>query len=150
MLAFVGRDAPTGGLPAQYEEGLRTALDYFRDAAPLHTQDEEDSLFPRLGRSQEAATIIVRLEAEHSLTEPYHAEIEELGRAWLSHGDLSSQCRDRFAECVDILLAVYQEHIRVEDEELFPLAATILKPDEVEAIGEEMASRRGLVKGEGK
>jgi iron-sulfur cluster repair protein YtfE (RIC family) len=32
--------------------GLETALQYFSQAAPKHTKDEEDSLFPRLRQKQ--------------------------------------------------------------------------------------------------
>jgi hemerythrin-like domain-containing protein len=37
---------------------------------------------------------------------------------------------------------MYQEHIRVEEELIFPLAARVLSDREKTAIGNEMASRR--------
>jgi hemerythrin-like domain-containing protein len=146
VLDIVGRDAPTDTLPTKFEEGLRAALDYFRDAAPLHTQDEEDSLFPRITHSAEAADIIERLETDHQFTDSFHAGVESLGRTWLEQGLLSSEQRGQFMNCVQTLRKLYQEHIRVEDEELFPLAATLLDNFAIEEIGIEMAARRGLDK----
>lgn len=144
ILEIIAEEAPEHWLPTQYDEGLRNALDYFRDAAPKHTQDEEESLFPRISRDPEASKIIERLEAEHIHSEPFHREIEEMGRLWLSQGHLNVDQRHRFTECVRELVELYQEHIRVEDEELFPLAASILDGQAIKAIGQEMATRRDL------
>ena len=144
ILEIVGQEAPENWLPTHYDEGLHNALNYFRDAAPKHTRDEEDSLFPRITQDQKASEIIERLEDDHALSDPYHQEIEELGRRWLSQGHLSVNQRRRFTECVAELTVLYQEHIRIEDEELFPLAATILDEQSIKEIGEEMAARRGL------
>ena len=144
ILEIVGQEAPENWLPTQYDEGLHNALNYFRDAAPKHTRDEEDSLFPRIAHNQRASEIIERLESEHALSEPDHQEVEELGRRWLSQGHLSVAQRRRFAECVTKLIVLYQDHIRIEDEELFPLAATILDEPSIKAIGQEMAVRRDL------
>lgn len=147
VLKIVVQEAPDNWLPTQYEEGLRSALDYFRDAAPKHTQDEEESLFPRICQNPEALRIIRRLESEHAFSEPYHQEIEELGRRWLSQGCINGSRRCRFMECVTELIALYQEHIRIEEEELFPLAAAILDEQAIKAIGQEMATRRDLLGG---
>jgi hemerythrin-like domain-containing protein len=143
-LSRVAQDCPDDVLPPKYEEGLRSALDYFRDAAPKHTQDEEDSLFPRIAHSREAALVIERLESEHDFADPLHHEIDRLGRLWLAQTRLNSEQRSQFLECVQSLISLYKEHIRIEDEELFPLAATLLDPAALEDIGTEMAARRGL------
>lgn len=144
ILDRVGKESPDDSLPDQYREGLNTALNYFRDAAPKHTRDEEDSLFPRIQHSSEAKAIMERLESEHQFADLFHAELEEMGRRWLTQGALAPRSRRRFCECTEKLLKLYAEHIRVEDEELFPLAATLLSPDAIAAIGREMAARRGL------
>jgi hemerythrin-like domain-containing protein len=148
ILEKVGQDAPADNLPPKFQEGLKTALDYFRDAAPKHTEDEEDSLFPRIIHSTQAASIIERLESDHESAGPFHETVEDLGRTWLAQGRLGSEQRAEFMSCVESLRNLYQDHIRVEDEELFPLAATLLDEPSLEKIGEEMAARRGLDKPE--
>jgi hypothetical protein len=41
------------------------------------------------------------------------------------------------------LSELYDEHIRVEDNEVFPLAASSLPSSDLHAMGREMAERRG-------
>jgi hemerythrin-like domain-containing protein len=45
---------------------------------------------------------------------------------------------------LDELSDIYRRHIALEDAELFPLAARVLDRDEIEALGREMAQRRGI------
>src|SRR5215831_17095475 len=74
---------------------LDSALRYFRDAAPKHTADEEESLFPRLRRLSNDRLLAVMariesLEEEHICADRIHAEVDALGRAWLTNGALSA------------------------------------------------------------
>jgi hemerythrin-like domain-containing protein len=39
---------------------------------------------------------------------------------------------------------MYREHIALEDGEIFPLAARMMEKTEIEAVGREMAARRGI------
>src|SRR4051812_26413573 len=59
-----------GPLNEQQKQALTTSLRYFREAAPKHTADEEESLFPRLRRSgalglQAALSRVDALERDH-------------------------------------------------------------------------------------
>jgi hypothetical protein len=45
---------------------------------------------------------------------------------------------------LDELSEIYRRHIAMEDAELFPLAARVLDRDGIEALGREMAQRRGI------
>jgi hypothetical protein len=47
------------------KSALNAALTYFRNAAPKHTSDEEESLFPRLRASEAAIECLERLESDH-------------------------------------------------------------------------------------
>lgn len=142
VLLKVGQEAPEDQLTPLYIQGLETALDYFRDAAPKHTEDEEHSLFPRITHDSRAREIIDRLESDHDAVEPLHAKVEEFGRDWLRAGVISPKNRQAFTRTVEELIAHYRNHIREEDEVLFPLAAKLLDPEEVKAIGREMETRR--------
>ena len=48
LLARVAAEGRGGLLDRRQREALEAALRYFREAAPRHTADEEESLFPRL------------------------------------------------------------------------------------------------------
>src|SRR5215469_4725885 len=65
-------DSPPG---EQIRQSLDKALSYFREAAPKHTADEEQSLFPRLRalESPQLATAFQKLEeleVDHRWSEP--------------------------------------------------------------------------------
>jgi hemerythrin-like domain-containing protein len=126
---------------------LESALRYFGQAAPKHTADEEESLFPRLRQIhdpaiQAAFSRLEQLEEEHRWAAPLHAEVERLGAQYLSTDNLSSAEVDDFRKAVASLASMYKQHISVEDSVVFPLAARVLSDAEKVAIAEEMAGRR--------
>ena len=147
-LAQAGDEAPPE-LTDEWRQLLRTALDYFDGAAPLHTRDEEESLFPRLRAHADeqgvadALAVIKRLEHEHDTAQPLHDEQERLGRAWLAAGGLSAADRARFVALSMQLQVLYAQHIRLEDEHVFVVARRVIGVDDQRVIGEEMRARRG-------
>jgi hemerythrin-like domain-containing protein len=136
-------------LDREAASALEVALRYFREAAPKHTADEEESLFPRLRRLQspEVETALATLDAlelDHRRTDSLHAEVDSLGRRCLEQGHLSDSDSQRFREAVADLISTYKEHIRIEDEVVFPVAGKVLAQTEKTAIAEEMAKRRNV------
>src|SRR5690606_13376245 len=87
-------------LDADRRRSLDTALTYFRQAAPRQLADEEESLFPRLRKSGSTAAVEIlrRLEQDHQEIEPWHAELDRIGRRWLADGRLDSNDAGRFQE----------------------------------------------------
>ncbi len=149
VLAQIARSA--GGRALTPEEGrsLTTALRYFRDAAPRHTADEEESLFPRIrgcGGAEIAAALdkVDALEADHQRANSLHAEVDEIFSEWQRAGMIPAEREQRLRQDLAQLAALYSEHIRVEDEVLFPFAGSVLDAEAQAAIGREMAGRRGL------
>jgi hemerythrin-like domain-containing protein len=133
---------------AAFENGLR----YFQEAAPKHTADEEESLFPRLRaaghpKSEQLTERIDALESDHGSAVPAHQEVDRLGRKWLQDGRLGDADAAQLSAKLASLAELYQRHIHLEDHEVFPAASRILSADDRKAIGEEMASRRGLRRG---
>ncbi|HLE62793.1 MAG TPA: hemerythrin domain-containing protein [Pyrinomonadaceae bacterium] len=133
-------------------ESLRqfdVALRYFREAAPKHTLDEEESLFPRLRAHERPETVAAfalldKLHTDHEDAEIRHRQVDELGCKWLSEGSLSSGEADLLISLLQDLTLTYDKHISLEENELFPLAGNTLNRSELEAIAREMAARRGL------
>ena len=70
--------------------------------------------------------------------------MDRLGRLWLTAGQLSSDDASRFEELVCQLETLYRHHIGIEDAEVFPYAARVLAAADRQAIGNEMAARRGI------
>lgn len=132
---------------AETRQALETALRYFHEAAPKHTADEEESLFPRLRRLQsnevhQAFSKLDDLEGEHRWAEPLHARVESLGLRYLADGALAPSGVEEFRRSVAELSAMYKRHIAVEDSMLFPVASQALSESDKQAIAKEMARRR--------
>jgi hemerythrin-like domain-containing protein len=149
FLSILIKIARTGGeLNVEQREALENALRYFREAAPNHTRDEEESLFPRMRASkneqiQTALAALDALEADHDRAEKAHAEVETLGQRWLAEGRLSDSEAKRLWQLLDDLKQTYDRHIAAEDSEIFPLAGKVLEKSDLAAVGREMAARRG-------
>jgi len=148
LLRIAQRDsrAPLGG---EERSALQTALDYFHDAAPNHTADEEESLFPRMVEHATtehpmALALIAELEAGHEDADSAHQEIDRLGREWLRNGTLAASDAAHLLRLLRELESFYRRHIAAEDTELFPLAGRMLEPEELAEVGREMRARRRL------
>jgi hemerythrin-like domain-containing protein len=152
-----GFDDPIGLLRACHEkmlahldllEGLISTPDaataqqlvrYFTTSVPLHHRDEEEDLFPRLNRqSMKIAELIYSLKKEH----------EQLDRLWsqllpglkqLPAGGFDAA----FIEQANAFCTLCRGHIQRENREFLSLAASSLSQQELGAVGEAMASRRG-------
>ncbi|HKW98610.1 MAG TPA: hemerythrin domain-containing protein [Bryobacteraceae bacterium] len=149
VLAQLGKQAHSGPLTSEQRGALETALRYFSESAPKHTADEEQTLFPRLrslDRPEVKAVLanMDSLECDHAQANELHTNIDRLGRAWLASGSLSPEDAERFTAIVRKLEDLYRNHIALEEHEVFPVAAAVLERPQQEAMGSEMAARRGL------
>src|ERR1041384_4568214 len=116
VLIVVTEQARGGELNAQQREGLETALRYFREAAPKHTADEEESLFPRMRElndeaTRAALTKIEALEADHQKAKTAHDLVERLGQQWLASGALSAHEASALLDNLRQLQSMYERHI---------------------------------------
>lgn len=126
---------------------LASALRYFREAAPKHTADEEQSVFPRLRQSGDAEVnsalaTLDALEQEHRRADSLHARVDILGKQCLEQGPLASSQAGEFRKAVADLASIYKRHIRIEDELVFPIAGRVLSTADKAIIAREMSVRR--------
>lgn len=147
-LIVVAEQARGGALDVRQREALETALRYFREAAPKHTADEEESLFPRMralgdAATREALAKIDALEADHVTAKQGHDLVEQLGQKWLRDNRLGTDETTQLTSTLNQLRATYERHIAIEDTEVFPLAARVVPPEKLAEVGKEMAERRG-------
>ena len=148
LLATVDH-ANRGSLTPPQRTSLEAALRYFRDAAPKHTADEEQSLFPRLrcmNTPEMRGTLekIERLEADHRKAELQHQEADAIIHLWMTEGGISPEAHARLTDILTELSELYERHIALEETEVFPLAAVLLSDVEKNIVGREMAARRGI------
>lgn len=112
-----------------------------------HHEDEELSLFPRMiaHDAEAAGKVIAALEAEHETLESRWAALLPI-LVGLAEGDEPTDALvAQLAAGVEALVAAYRAHIRIEDEELYPMAKRLLADTDIAAVGREMAARRHIV-----
>src|SRR5437016_13096395 len=78
VLLAIDHEAAGGPLTTGLRTELEAALRYFATAAPKHTADEEESLFPRLRATADPAInqalgLLDRLEQDHDELEQHHS-----------------------------------------------------------------------------
>ena len=136
-----------GQLTADERAALEKALVYFRNSAPRHTADEEESLFPRLresGQAQSSLECLAELEKDHVAAARDHELVDTLGRRWLTSGALEGGEVDQIRQALQRLSGTYTRHIAIEDQQLYPLAGRVLQPEQLAEVGREMDERRGV------
>ena len=112
---------------------------YFNTSARLHHQDEEEDLFPRINRqSLKLAELVHNLKREH----------QELDRLWgRIAADLKSLPKegfsDEFRQEAREFCRLNREHVATENARLLPMASALLSQQDLGALGETMAARRG-------
>jgi hemerythrin-like domain-containing protein len=149
LLVLVTEQTAGAKLRSEERAALETALRYFREAAPKHTRDEEESLFPRLRAvqnplAQAAFSLLDTLQKDHETADLAHQEVESICQRWLADDGLAEEGCDRLRNVLATLKTIYVRHIAVEDTQVFPLARNILGTSDIEAIAGEMAARRGV------
>lgn len=149
VLMTIAEQANGGRMADQHKREWMQALEYFRNAAPRHTADEEESLFPRLrqidgGQVRKALAEVEELETDHENAAKWHEEVDRLGSKWLLQATLVASDTQQLRDTLSRLNELYGRHIAVEDKSLFPFAATVLPDEAKEKIGVEMAQRRGI------
>jgi len=110
---------------------LSRVFHFFDTNGMLHTQDEEESIFPRLAPRVSASetALLNALHSEHESIEALYARVA---------------AGDRTAEAVRELVDRYHAHIAREDAELVAVMQRCLDADDLRAISQEMKQRRGL------
>ena len=141
ILCAVAERAQQRTLTDEEIVAVQSALSYFRVGGQRHTADEEESLFPRLIAVGGFAELD-QLEHDHAEANHLHAEVEGLYQSWISAESLPESESHRLLSATNRLRDLYQAHIQVEDNVVFPKAAQALDKNAVQAIGQEFRARR--------
>jgi hemerythrin-like domain-containing protein len=122
--------------PAVARSALGSAFRFFESNGLLHTEDEEQSIFPRLRVSfdDQGRELLDALGRQHDQAEALYAEVKQALEG------PPEVLRAKVASLVDL----YRSHIATEDSTLVPLARRHLSEQDAAEISAEMKRRRGL------
>lgn len=124
----------------QLHDTARKVRSYFSNSARLHHQDEETDLFPLLARqSLKLADLVHALRQEHEQLDTLWAALEPGLKqvTQLDDPDAFIATATRFCE-------LGRHHVKRENLELLPVAASSLSSEQIKDIGVLMAGRRGV------
>ena len=141
LLERLAQHLATRGCDEQARDAARDVMRYFDGAAPAHHEDEERHVLPLLRAAGDDA-FAAQLEQEHRELQRRWAEVRrplvdvEAG-LWNPAGLADLSAWHRFA-------ALYRAHAAAEEAHAFPLAQAALDAPALQAMGHEMAQRRGV------
>lgn len=145
VLCLVVDRAPGRPLTEEEAGAVKSALNYFRVGGQRHTADEEESLFPRMRADQGSATALKEIEAletDHRHADDLHVAVEQLYTSWLEGRALKTEELQQLRSATERLKQLYEGHIRIEENLVFPRAAASLDRESIAQIGEEFRARR--------
>jgi hemerythrin-like domain-containing protein len=144
VLCNVAEHARERRLTQEETSAVQTSLKYFREGGVRHTADEEQSLFPRLrtAAGEQALSAVEHLEKEHREADQHHANADRIYSEWIRAGSISASEHDDLLVSTRRLRELYADHIRAEEQTVFPIAAQVLDARAIAAIGEEFRARR--------
>jgi pyridoxamine 5'-phosphate oxidase len=133
------------GADKEAQQAATAVLRYFQNAAPLHHEDEENDLLPELKKTAQAqdamllADLLPTILQQHGLmAEQWHKLEKQLTD--IASGTSSDLNHADIAE----FIAIYQEHMRIEETQIAPMAARIFSLVQMQALGAAMQNRRGI------
>lgn len=118
---------------------------YFTVALPLHEADENVSLDPRVHRSvpeerlREASAEMVR---QHKDIDEVVEQLIPMWQTLRHNPEALSSVAPALAERSDRLNELFESHLRLEEETIFPAIREFLSPADLDAIRTEMKERR--------
>lgn len=110
---------------------------YFGVALPLHAQDEDRSIAPRLG--PEAAALTRELDAQHARIEQLTERLDHDWRARAEGTEWRQWTLQR--QDTEALVLLLDAHLALEEAELFPRVSALPSAERRVIVGEMMARR---------
>lgn len=132
-------------------QAARDVMRYFDMAAPLHHEDEELHVFPALLAGPDTAL--------HALVQRLLQDHRQMELSWQAARRVLSAIADTPADkpvegtlmltpeqtdALQSFAALYDQHLKDEDQLAYPAAQALLSPQAVQAMSEDMMQRRGV------
>jgi pyridoxamine 5'-phosphate oxidase len=136
---------PQHGADEQARQAASAVLRYFKQAAPLHHEDEEVNLLPtlKITATGEDASVLQQL-LPHIL-----AQHEHMAGLWEQlaielNAIASGEAATLSAEGVNEFKELYLEHMQTEETQIAPMAKRLFSAAQMQAMGNAMQERRGI------
>jgi iron-sulfur cluster repair protein YtfE (RIC family) len=135
-----------GSSPAELAETASRVIRYFTLGLPMHIEDEDYALVPHLFATRLPPEMMKHLWELGRQHEELEQRVDELLPLWAAVRDTP----ERHFELADRLLfqgrrlqALLEDHLTLEEQQLFPLIRERLSPELLSTLGQEMLDRRG-------
>ena len=131
------------GSDAQAQDAATDVLRYFDLAAPLHHEDEERHVLPVL-RAVGQAAIADALQTDHIQMSADWAAIRADLQKIQQHIGLTGAEMEAAGKRWHAFSALYAKHIQREEASAYPEVLRHLSTTQLNAMGQDMATRRGV------
>lgn len=134
------------GCDAQARQAAHDVMRYFDLAAPLHHEDEELHVFPAVlaGGDAVLTAVVQQLTDQHRQMETHWAALRTVLASMVSCESAAQRPFVALQEnLVAAFAALYDQHIRLEEDLVYPAANTRLDRAAKNAMGADMERRRG-------
>jgi len=127
-------------------EAVRNSLRFFDTNGVWHTEDEEQSIFPRFAGkiTAEEHAYLEELARQHDAAEEAYAEVKAIAARLQQADQITAEAVEDYRRAVNRLGALYRAHIASEDSQLVAIGSRVLDEDTLRQISNEMKRRRGL------
>lgn len=135
------------GADAQAAQAAAQVLRYFDLAAPLHHEDEERHVFPRVraGGDERLCALVARLQADHAAMATDWARLRPvLQRLQVAAGDADWRWSPDERTLLAGFVQRYEAHIAAEEDDVFVAAERSMDAATRAAMGEDMMCRRAI------
>ncbi len=147
FLGMAGRLASPGAAgEAEVREAATRVARYFMQALPLHADDEEESILPRLrGRDAAVDAALEAMAREHGEHEPPLRVLVGACQALARDPSVQGDIAPVIAAATGELERHFAAHLRREEEIIFPAVRQLLDARADSEIVKELRARRGVV-----
>lgn len=125
-------------------QAARDVLRYFDLAAPLHHEDEERHVFPRAREAGDPAlaAAVQRLQRDHQAMQAAWTQVRVTLQRFAADAGSPAPLDAAERAAWQDYAALYDAHLQLEEQLVFPAAASRTDAQARRAMGEEMAARR--------
>lgn len=131
--------------PEERSEACSAVERYFTEALPLHVQDEEESILPRLlGRSVTVDFALATMAEQHGSHEAALDKLLAACRA-VRAAPSDEKAKAALESAASSLIEAFDEHLALEESVILPAIASQMSSDMRTKVVDELRSRRGKV-----
>ena len=144
FIALAIRLGEVKGAPAaDIQDAAHRVLRYFEEALPLHVEDEEESILPRLrGRDPGVDASLQQMHEEHVSHAPRLARLLSICRLLTNSPEEHSGSSEELVAVATELEREFRVHLQNEENTIIPALARFLSAEEQDEIVAELRARR--------